>query len=76
MSDISYYAYRGDKHGNGYSDELSATSRDEALIKALTPSSIPGLIPVTCVAEYRGPICPGTARMGADGELNWISRST
>ena len=63
-----YRAYRKSGGGTGQSEELIATSRDEALAEALDCNERAerhDLSPVTSIAEYTGPICTGTAT--ADG---------
>ena len=59
-----YRAYHKSDGGTGYSEEMSATGRAEALAEALYCNELAerhDLIPVTSIAEYTGPNCTGTA---------------
>ena len=68
-----YRAYRKSGGGSGQSEELSATTRDQATIEARENNERGirhELVPITSVAEYRGPVCTGAAT--AENGFEWI----
>ena len=68
-----YRAYRKAGGGTGQSEELSATSRDQATIEALDcneRAARHGMTPVTSIAEYAGPTCTGSAT--AESGFDWL----
>ena len=67
-----YIAYRDAGGGTGYSDEMAASSRAEALAELEYTDERDaehGFIPISSIAEYTGPICTGNA--SRENEFNW-----
>ena len=67
-----YVEYHNAPGGHGYSDGMAATSRAEALAELEYGNERDaeyGFIPISSIAEYRGPICTGTATR--ENGFNW-----